>query len=123
MTRWWLPWLRTRIIATATPLPRIPPVRGRVGLDFRKGGLNVRPELVLSNRQWQVFPTETPTAGYVVPNLNASYTVAGVHMSHVFGFNFFNMSDVVYRNHLSFIKEFAPEIGRGVRFSYTMNWY
>ena len=32
-------------------------------------------------------------------------------------------ADRLYRNHLSFIKEVAPEIGRGVRFTYTMNFY
>jgi iron complex outermembrane receptor protein len=106
-----------------TPLPRIPPARGRIGLDWRRGGLNIRPELMLVNRQWQVFPTETPTAGYALPNLLATYTYAHQHASHVFGVNFFNMSDRLYRNHLSFIKEFAPEIGRGVRFSYTVNFY
>jgi iron complex outermembrane receptor protein len=37
--------------------------------------------------------------------------------------NVFNASDRLYRNHLSFIKEFAPEMGRGVRFSYTMHFY
>jgi iron complex outermembrane receptor protein len=94
-----------------------------VGLDYRRGGLNVRPELVLSNRQWQTFPTETATAGYGVVNLLANYTVAGAHFTHNFGVNVFNAGDRLYRNHLSFIKEFAPEIGRGVRFSYTLNFY
>jgi iron complex outermembrane receptor protein len=106
-----------------TPLPRIPPVRGRIGLDFRRGTFTVRPELVLSNRQFQIFPTETETAGYVVPNISATYVIATQHVSHLFGFNFFNLSDRLYRNHLSFIKEFAPEIGRGIRFTYTMNFY
>ena len=32
-------------------------------------------------------------------------------------------TDRLYRNHLSFIKEFAPEIGRGVRFTYTVRFY
>jgi iron complex outermembrane receptor protein len=45
------------------PLPRIPPVRGRIGIDWNRGRFNVRPELLLSNRQWQIFPTETATAG------------------------------------------------------------
>jgi iron complex outermembrane receptor protein len=27
------------------------------------------------------------------------------------------------RNHLSFIKQFAPEIGRGVRFGYTVHFF
>lgn len=106
-----------------TPLPRIPPTRGRIGLDWRKGGLNVRPELVLSNRQWQVFPTETPTAGYAVVNLLGSYTIAGAHLTHIFGVNVFNANDKLYQNHLSFIKAAAPEIGRGVRFSYTLFFY
>ena len=123
-------WLNTgfdvvdaQLTGSRTPLPRIPPVRGRVGLDYRRGGLNVRPELVLTNRQWQIFPTETATAGYAVANLLANYTVAGAHFTQNFGVNFFNMGDRLYRNHLSFIKEFAPEIGRGVRFSYTLNFY
>jgi iron complex outermembrane receptor protein len=29
----------------------------------------------------------------------------------------------LYRNHLSFIKAFAPEIGRGARFGYTVQFF
>jgi len=46
-------------------LPRIPPARGRLGLDWFWKGLSVRPELLMVNRQWQLAPHETPTAGYV----------------------------------------------------------
>lgn len=46
-----------------TPLPRIPPVRGRLGFDARFKGFSVKPELVLSNAQRQIFATETGTAG------------------------------------------------------------
>jgi iron complex outermembrane receptor protein len=35
----------------------------------------------------------------------------------------FNAGDRLYRNHLSFIKEQAPEIGRGVKFTYTMRFF
>jgi iron complex outermembrane receptor protein len=41
----------------------------------------------------------------------------------MFGFNVFNAGDRLSRNHLSFIKEVAPEIGRGIRISYTVNWF
>lgn len=105
------------------PLPRIPPVRGRVGFDWRRGGFNLRPELVLANRQWQLFPSETATAGYALVNVSANYTIAGAHFTHMIGVNLFNAGDRLYRNHLSFIKEFAPEIGRGVRITYTLNFY
>ncbi|MCW5980453.1 MAG: hypothetical protein KIT09_20390 [Bryobacteraceae bacterium] len=36
---------------SGTPLPRIPPLRGRMGLEFNYRGFIVRPELVLVNRQ------------------------------------------------------------------------
>ena len=58
-----------------TPLPRIPPLRGHVGLDFRHGGLSVKPELVLAGDQQQTFTGETRTPGYGVANLKASYTI------------------------------------------------
>jgi iron complex outermembrane receptor protein len=112
-----------QLTAARAPLPRIPPLRGRAGFDWRRGNLSVRPELVMSNRQWQLAPTETPTAGYAVANLNASYTLTGQHLMHMFQVNCFNLSNRLYRNHLSFIKEFAPEIGRGVRFSYSIQWF
>jgi iron complex outermembrane receptor protein len=109
--------------ASRQNLPRIPPTRGRVGFDYRYKGLSVRPELVLANRQWQIAPTETPTAGYAVMNINASYTWASQHLMHTISANSFNLGDRLYRNHLSFIKAYAPEIGRGIRFTYTVNWF
>ncbi len=104
-------------------LPRIPPVRGRIGFDYSHKGFGIRPEMVLANRQWQVAPTETPTAGYTLLNLNASYTWTSQHVMHTISANSFNFGDRLYRNHLSFIKAYAPEIGRGIRFSYTVNWF
>jgi iron complex outermembrane receptor protein len=35
----------------------------------------------------------------------------------------FNLGDRLYRNHMSFIKDFAPEIGRGIRMNYTVRFY
>ena len=115
--------VKARILSTDTPLPRIPPTRGRIGLDFRFNGLSIRPEAVLVDRQNDIFPRETPTAGYAVFNLLASYTIPRQHYLHVFGVEAFNLGDRLYRNHVSFIKALAPEIGRGVRFSYTLRFF
>jgi len=109
--------------SAGTPLPRIPPLRGRVGLDFNYKGLSVRPEVVLARDQKATFVNETRTAGYGVVNLNASYTIAGQHAVHVISLVAFNLGDQLYRNHLSFIKEVAPEIGRGVRLGYTVRFF
>ena len=108
---------------TGTYLPRIPPLRGSIGLDFRKGGFRLAPELVMASEQSRTFTNETPTAEYAVMNLTASYTYAQQHLAHQFSANVFNLGDEFYRNHSSFIKDLAPEIGRGVRFSYTVRFF
>lgn len=106
-----------------TPLPRIPPVRGKIGLDAHFGNFGLEPELVLANAQHQVFLTETRTPGYALWNVSASYTRAGSHCLHLFSVTLFNAANRLYRNHLSLIKDFAPEIGRGVRFAYSLRFF
>mgnify|MGYP001594569189 CR=1 FL=1 len=112
-----------RLRAAGTPLPRIPPVRGRIGFDARYKQLSLRPGLVLANAQRKIFPSETPTAGYALVNLDASYTIPRQHFIHVFAASLFNAGDRLYRNHLSLIKELAPEIGRGVKFTYSLRFF
>ena len=112
-----------RATLTRTPLPRIPPLRGRVGIEYRRRGLSIRPELVLANRQSQTFDLETPTAGFAVLDLRASYTIPTRGAVHQLSANVFNIGDRLYRNHSSFIKDLAPEIGRGVRFSYMVRFF
>jgi iron complex outermembrane receptor protein len=115
--------VNAELTATNTSLPRIPPLRGRAGFDFRYAGLSVKPEVVMAAARNDVFTTETQTAGYTVLNLAASYTIPQQHFSHHFSVNFFNVGDRLYRNHVSFIKDFAPEIGRGVRFGYAVKFF
>lgn len=111
--------------AAATPLPRITPARARFGVDFRYEGLSVRPEAVFVSRKSanDVFALETPTAGYGLLNVNASYTFSTEHYAHIFTFGGQNLNDKLYRNHVSFIKDLLPEAGRGVRASYTIRFF
>ena len=118
-----LDYVNAKLTETDTPLPRIPPLRGRVGLELRYKGLLLNPEMVMANHQDRIFPTESPTAGYAVFNLSGSYLLARQHVAHVISFNFFNVGDTLYRNHLSFIKDFAPEMGRGLRVTYTLRFF
>lgn len=117
--------VKAELKQTNVPLPRITPARGRVGLDFKYKGLSVRPEAVFvgARKLDDIFTLETPTAGYGLFNLNASYTVATGNTSHTFSFSGSNLGDRLYRNHLSFIKDLAPEPGRGARFAYTIRFY
>ena len=112
-----------KIVATDMPLPRIPPVRGRVGLDWRHRGLSVPSGGDAHEQAMDGGPSGKPTAGYVLSDLTVSYSFARRHTMHQFHLNCFNLGDILYRNHLSFIKEYAPEIGRGIRFGYTFQWF
>ncbi|HYH84749.1 MAG TPA: TonB-dependent receptor [Pyrinomonadaceae bacterium] len=116
-------YVNAQLKETGTPLPRIPPMRGRVGLDWRYRNFNLRPEAVFVKDQDRIFPTETRTAGYALFNVTGSYTLARPHYAQIFSVSAFNLGDRLYRNHLSFIKDLAPEIGRGVRFSYTIRYF
>lgn len=107
------------------PLPRITPAKARLGLDFRYKGLSVRPEAVFvaDKKTDDIFSLETPTAGYGLFNVNGSYTISNDHTAHIFSVSSSNLGDRLYRNHLSFIKNLAPEQGRNLRFSYTLRFF
>jgi iron complex outermembrane recepter protein len=115
--------VRARLTDLDRNLPRIPPARIRAGFDIRYRDLNIRPEAVFAGKQNKTAPLETPTAGYGIVNISGTYTIARQHFAHIFTFNAYNLTDKLYRNHLSFIKEFAPEIGRGIRFGYTVRFF
>lgn len=106
-------------------LPRITPTRFRIGAELRHKGLSVRPEAVFvaSRGANDIFSLETPTDGYRIFNLNASYTITSNHIAHIFSTGTTNLGNRLYRNHLSFIKDLAPEPGRGARFSYTLRFF
>ena len=116
-------FVRAKLIDDDLDLPRIPPARVRLGLDLRYEGLSVRPEAVFAADQNKVFPLETRTPGYAVFNVAGSYTIGRQHQAHVFSVNAYNLTDKLYRNHVSFIKDLVPEIGRGVRFGYTIRFF
>lgn len=115
--------VRTELREQRISLPRTPPVRGRIGLDWRWKGFSVTPEMVLAARQDRVFTNETETAGYGVANLRAGYTWVTQHAVHLFGVNWFNANNQLYRNHLSFLKAVAPEIGRGATVNYSVRFF
>jgi iron complex outermembrane receptor protein len=118
-----LDYVQAELKNSGEPLPRIPPLRGRIGFDFRANGFSFRPEVRLADSQDRLFGTETRTPGYVLFNISASHMVTHQHAAHIFGVEAFNLGDRLYFNHLSFIKDRAPEIGRGVRFTYTLRFF
>jgi iron complex outermembrane receptor protein len=112
-----------QIKETNTALPRIPPLRGRAGVEFRWKGLSLKPDVQMARAQNSLSTFETRTPGYSVFNLKGSYSIVTQHAIHMLSANFFNIGDRLYRNHVSFVKEEAPEIGRGVSFGYSVRFF
>ena len=111
------------LTATNEALPRIPPLRGTFSVDFTHQGLTVSPEVIVAARQDNVYGEETVTDGYSVVNLNASYVWARSHVAHIVSVTGYNLTNELYRSHTSFIKALAPEIGRGIKFGYSMRFF
>ena len=92
-------------------------------MDVRYGNLSIQPEIVLADARDEVAISETPTPGYAVINLKASYTIPKRHLAHHLSLNVSNISDRLYRNHLSFMKDLVPEMGRQIAFSYVLKLF
>jgi iron complex outermembrane receptor protein len=58
-----------------------------------------------------------------VLNVNGSYLPAQRDVAHVFSMRAFNLTNELYRLHTSFMKDVAPEIDRGIKFTYSLRFF
>ena len=126
------PWLhvnadlglvRARLKDTNEHLPRIPPLQARVELEIPWRQLTVSPEVVFTADQRRVFRDETPTGGSTVLNVSAMYVLGQQHLTHIFTLQGYNLTNEEYRLHTSFIKDLAPEMGRGIKATYSVKFF
>jgi iron complex outermembrane recepter protein len=115
--------VRARLTGTDEALPRIPPVSGRVELEVPWRGMTFGPEVVVAAGQNHVFRDETPTSAYGLLNFSLTYFVARGHATHAIAFKAHNLTNEEYRLHTSFLKDLAPEMGRGVKLTYTVRFF
>lgn len=118
-----LSYVSARLRTTDEALPRIPPLSGRVALEIPWGAWSFRPEVTFAGRQDEVFRDETPTVGSVRLNVGLSYLVLHGHTTHAVSITAYNLTNETYRSHTSFIKDLAPEMGRGIRAAYTLRFF
>lgn len=116
-------YVNATLTSTNEAVPRIPPLRATLSVDIPYGAFTVSPELMFAARQGRVFRDETTTPGYAVLNLDASYIWPRQHLAHVLSFTGYNLTNALFRNHMSFIKDLAPEIGRGVKVGYSLRFF
>ena len=92
-------------------------------MDVPYRGFTVTPEWNFAARQGRVFRDETATEGFSVFNVRASYVWPARHAAHILSVSAYNLTDELYRSHTSFIKDLAPEIGRGIKIGYSLRFF
>lgn len=143
-----LSYVRATNLTEDEPLPLIPPLNGRTTLRWDRERVFVeagwrgageqdrvprRPELpagspgycdeVPAGEPCRPVPGEfLPTDAYATFNAGAGYRWFPGHQVHSLTVRLENVTDEVYRNHLSRIKELSPEPGFGATVSYRMTF-
>ncbi len=103
-------------------LPRIPPYRLWAGLRFEHKQFHFEGEVKKVGEQTRVYGAETPTDGYTLVNFHATYQRTTGHAVHTVTVRADNVGDELYRNHLSYIKDLTPEMGRSFRLVYGVRF-
>jgi iron complex outermembrane receptor protein len=116
-------WVDAKFPEPGQHAPRIPPLNGAVKLDVPFRGLRVAPRLRWAARMDRLYAGETPTGGYAVLDVTVSWLRLAGNATHHLSLVGHNLTDAVYRRHTSVIKDVAPQVGRGVRISYSIRFF
>ena len=79
-------------------------------------------EVIAAAKQDRVFGEETPTDGYTLLKLFTAYSFGGDRATSTITARLDNSTNELYRNHLSLIKDFVPEMGRNFRIVYSISF-
>jgi iron complex outermembrane receptor protein len=115
-------WVRGELKSGGNPLPRIPPYRIIPGLTYQRNALQIGGSVQLVSAQTRVFGAEPPTDGYATGKLFASYSFQRGGLLHTVTARLDNATDKLYRNHLNYLKELLPEIGRSFKVVYAIGF-
>ena len=115
-------YVRGELRASNEPLPRIPPFRFRLGLNYQRNAFQAGGEVIAVSRQKRVFGAETPTAGYGNLRLFAAYSFGTSNVVNTLTARLDNATNELYRNHLSLIKDLVPEMGRNFKLLYSIRF-
>lgn len=114
--------VRAERLSDGQPLPRIPPMRLMGGLRYSRGPFEVGGNLTGVARQDRIFGPETETAAYGLLRFHATYTRQSARTVQSVTARLDNAADTLYRNHLNYLKDFVPEVGRQFRVVYTVKF-
>jgi iron complex outermembrane receptor protein len=114
--------VRGELSDTGDPLPRMPPARLTAGLTYQRNAFQIGGSVTSVADQDRVFGDETPTEGYAIGRLFMSYAFNAGGVLNTITARLDNATDKLYRNHLNYLKDVLPEIGRSFKVVYTLGF-
>lgn len=115
-------YVRAELRDTGDPLPRIPPLRYRLGLHYRGEKLHGLIEGQRVEEQDRVAALERPTEGYTLLNASVGYRFFAADMVYDVLLRGTNLTDEEARNHVSFLKDLVPLPGRDVNLALRLTF-
>lgn len=115
-------YVRGVLNASDEALPQIPPLSGRLAVRYEHPRYFVGAGAKMASRQDRLGEFESPTAGYAVFDATAGYRFVAMGRSHTLTLRADNITDAVYRDHLSRIKDLMPQPGRSISLLYRVNF-
>jgi iron complex outermembrane receptor protein len=113
-------YVRGTLEESGDPLPRMPPLRFRAGLRYQYNALQAGGEVVAAATQDRVAVNEEPTDGYQTLRLFAAYSFQTGRGVSTVTLRADNATNELYRNHLSYLKDLVPEMGRNIKLLYRV---
>ncbi len=125
-----LDYVHGELLAVDRPMPRVPPLRGRLGARYQKNAFTGGADLVINARQSRTFAFDTPggvigelpTPGSELLRLFASYSFQTPTTVSTLTLRVDNLTNQLYRAHLNYLKDLIPEMGRNVKLLYTVRF-
>ena len=117
-----LDYVRGRLNDTGDPLPRMPPFRFRGGLRYAVNAFQAGGDVTFTAKQDRVFGAEQPTDGYQLLRLFGAYSFGSGRRVSTITVRLDNATNELYRNHLSYLKDLAPEMGRNFKVLYNVKF-
>ncbi|NJA08217.1 TonB-dependent receptor [Methylococcaceae bacterium WWC4] len=108
---------------TGGDVPRMPPLRYGLQLDYNKDQLSSYLRLTRADDQTHVGEFETSTAGYYLLNVGVNYQIKAAGDAKLLVFaKGNNLLGQNIRNATSYLRNFAPEAGRGAEVGFRLSY-
>jgi iron complex outermembrane receptor protein len=114
--------VRGSLSDTDEDLPRMPPFRGIAGVRYQNAGFQAGTAVNMVATQDRVYGEEQPTDGYATLRVYGSYAFTRGAVLNTFTARLENATNELYRNHLNYLKDQLPEMGRTLRLVYTIGF-